>query len=171
MLDSIGHDFQGSLSQDDHISYDRMRRRSSIYCELSVPPSSAEPSISKLEDPPSVTFFYKILELSCKAKIIPFNWNATLRRFSSVGATDLWGHGLINLHSVIMYSVTIFSFFRLVTNVGKERDAFPLMMKIVNVSWLLASIQISVIFLQNWFLRGDVMQYGNAILDKISIEG
>ncbi|OXA40730.1 hypothetical protein Fcan01_24515 [Folsomia candida] len=115
--------------------------------------------------------FCKILEFSCTWKVIPYNWNGVMKRFSPIDPTDLRGRVAIKLHSGIMYAVTIFSFVRLIMNVGKDRDEFPLMMKIVNVSWLLASIQVSVIFLNNWALRGDLMQYGNRVLEKIVKQG
>ncbi|OXA40686.1 hypothetical protein Fcan01_24520 [Folsomia candida] len=141
-------------------------RRSSVYQSVSVPVMD-----KKTHDSSSLNMFCKILEFSCTWKVIPYNWNGVMKRFSPIDPTDLRGRVAIKLHSGIMYAVTIFSFVRLIMNVGKDRDEFPLMMKIVNVSWLLASIQVSVIFLNNWALRGDLMQYGNRVLEKIVKQG
>ncbi len=115
----------------------------------------------------SILRYWKILNFCCYTKLIPFNWNPDSKRFSQVGKKNLLHAFLIKLHSIIMYSVTTFSFVRLCLHFGDSLEEFPLFQRVVNVSWLMASVVICTIFANNDILRDDIAQHANSILDKI----
>lgn len=124
-----------------------------------------------MEEPPSFHWYLKIIQFTCTTKMIPFNWNPKTRRFLPAGRRKLREKFLIKFVEVVLFSFTIFSFFRLLANIGKDRTEFPLFMKVVNISWLIASVVITIVSVQNNILRNDVMEYGNTLMAKLTKNG
>lgn len=92
---------------------------------------SSKLNILKIMEPSSsFTLYLKIIRFACTIKVLPFNWNEKLRRFSIPSRESRRDQLLINLHSVVLCTITTFSFFRLWSQVGQGREEFPLFMKV-----------------------------------------